>query len=177
MSKEPKEIKWDRWQKERKFVREVSGIYGEVYKKLLKQPRVYKSQEIPFKGGPAKFGKHIINPQHAFVTQVIETHIDVIPPGSHGQKHGHMNSAVFYILEGKGHDVHDGERLDWEAGDACIVKNASVHQHFADGNKPARIVIFKGKPLFLFAHLLYQKIVEWPPEHAVPGYEDYKPED
>ena len=53
-------------------------------------------------------------------------------PGGYGQKHGHMNSAVFYVLKGKGHDVHDGRRLDWEAGDALIVENACVHQHFSD---------------------------------------------
>lgn len=171
------DVKWERWQKKRVFVREVSGKYSEVYKQLLEQPRVYKSKEVPFKGGPAKFGKHIINPQKAFVTQLIETHMDVIPPQSYGQKHGHMNSAVFYILDGKGHDVHDGERIDWEAGDAAIVRNGCVHQHFSDGDKPARILIFKAKPAFLFSHLLFQKTVSYPPEHAPAGYEHYHPED
>ena len=171
------EVKWERWQKKRVFVRELAGKYNEIYKDLLTQPRVYKSREKPYKGGPAKFGKHIINPQSAFVTQLIETHMDVIPPGSYGQKHGHMNSAVFYILEGKGHDVHDGVRYDWEAGDACIVSNGCVHQHFADEGKPARILIIKAKPAFLFSHLLFQKTVSYPPDHAPEGYEDYHPVD
>ncbi|MBW2000687.1 MAG: cupin domain-containing protein [Deltaproteobacteria bacterium] len=158
---EEKDVKWERWQKKRVFVREVSGKYNEIYKTLLEQPRVYSSKEIPFKGGPAKFGKHIINPQKAFVTQLIETHIDVIPPGSTGQKHGHMNSAVMYILDGKGYD---------------ILENACVHQHFAVGDKPARYVIIKAKPAFIFSHLMFQKTVTYPPDHAPPGYEDYQPE-
>ncbi len=171
-------VKWDRWQKKRIFVREVSGKYGETYRQLLEQPRVHKSKTVPFKGGPAKFGKNIINPQNAAVAQGIETHIDVLAPGSHGQKHGHINSAVFYILQGKGYDVHDGARIDWQAGDAAIVENGCVHQHFnADPNHEARIVIFKAKPLFLFFHLLFQRTVEYPPDKAMPGWENFKPED
>jgi len=74
----------------------------------------------------------VINPQSASVTQTIETHIDVLAPGGYGQEHCHMNSAVMYVLEGKGYDVHGGVRHDWEAGDAAIVENACVHQHFND---------------------------------------------
>lgn len=172
------QVRWERWQKKRIFVREVSGKYGEAYRQLLEQPRVYKSKTQPFKGGPTKFGKNIINPQDATVAQAIETHIDVLAPGSHGQKHGHMNSAVFYILEGQGYDVHDGKRYDWEAGDVCIVENGCVHQHFnADPKHEARIVIFKAKPLFLFFHLLFQKNVDYPPSEPMPGWEHFKPED
>lgn len=172
------EEKWERWQKDRVFVRAVVGKYGEVYRQLLSQPRVYKSKKVPFKGGPVKFGKNIINPQSAAVTQAIETHIDVLAPDSYGQRHGHMNSAVFYILEGKGYDVHDGARYDWEAGDACIVENACVHQHFnADPKREARILVFKAKPTFLFFHLMFQKNVEYPPSSPQPGFEDFQPEE
>ena len=168
----------DRWLKKRTFVRELVGVYSEIYKDLLEQPRVYKNEDIKWKGGPRLFGKKTINPQSSQITQMIESHIDVFAPGAAGQKHGHMNSAVFYILDGKGYDVHDGVRYDWEAGDVCIVGNCCVHQHFnADPNKSARVMVVKAKPLFLFAHLIYQKIVEWPSTEPVPGYEDFKPED
>lgn len=172
------EVKWERWQKDRTFVRALVGKYGEVYRALLSQPRVYKSKDVPFKGGPTTWGKKIINPQATAVTQTIETHIEVFAPGGYGQKHGHMNSAVFYILEGRGYDVHDGERLDWEAGDACIVENACVHQHFnADPERPARVLVIKAKPLFAFFHLLFQKNVVYPPSEPIPGFENYWPED
>jgi mannose-6-phosphate isomerase-like protein (cupin superfamily) len=129
-----------------------------------------------WKGGPAKWGKNVINPQKTMVTQAIETHIDVLTATSHGQRHGHMNSAVFYILEGKGYDVHDGVKLPWKAGDVCIVENMCVHQHFnADQKKPARYVIFKAKPTFIFFHLVFQRIVELPPTE-VPGFEHFHPE-
>lgn len=177
MSKtEESEPKYERWQKKRTFVREISGKYGETYRQLLEQPRVYKSQKILFTGGPALFSKPVINPHSADVAQAIETHLEVIAPGSYGQKHGHMNSAVFYILEGKGYDIHDGKRSDWQAGDACIVENGCVHQHFnADASHEARVLVMKAKPLFLFFHLLFQKTVHLPPDEPKPGYETWKP--
>jgi gentisate 1,2-dioxygenase len=174
---EVSEPKWDRWQKDRTFVRAIVGKYGEIYQNLLKQPRVYKSKEMKWKGGPTKFGKNVVNPQHAMVTQAIEAHIDVLAPGCFGQRHGHMNSAVFYILEGDGYDVHDGVKYPWKAGDVCIVENMSVHQHFNnDPSKPARYVIFKAKPTFLFFNLMFQRTVEYPPKEAKPGFENFVPE-
>jgi mannose-6-phosphate isomerase-like protein (cupin superfamily) len=172
------ELRWEQWQKERLFVRALKGVYGEVYKQLLAQPRVYRSGDVPFKGGPTRFGKRIISPGTSQVTQLVEAHIDVYAPGAKSQKHGHMNSAVFYILEGAGYDVHDGARYDWQAGDVCVVENACVHQHFnADPEHPARVLIMKAKPLFLFAHLLYQKVVEYPSDEPIPGHEHFHPDE
>lgn len=178
MGEEGREVKWERWQKERTFVRALVGKYGEVYRQLLEAPRVYKSKATPFGGGPVAFGKHIISPGHANVTQVFECHIEVLAPGGYSQKHGHMNGAVMYVLEGRGHDIHDGERLDWQAGDAFIVMNACVHQHFNDDpERPARLLVLKGKPIYMFFHLLFQKTVAWPPETPRPGWENWRPEE
>ena len=110
------------------------------------------------------------------MTQSIETHIEVYAPGAYGQKHGHLNSAVFYVLKGRGHDVHDGKRIDWKAGDIMIVENGCVHQHFNDDpDNEAILLVFKAKPLFLFMHLLFQKIVSYPPSEPPKGHEDFKP--
>jgi mannose-6-phosphate isomerase-like protein (cupin superfamily) len=169
-------VVWERWTKKRVFVRALEGTYGELVKELFKQPRVYHSKDWKWKGGPQNFGKKIINPQAVKVAQSIECHIDAYAPGGYGQKHGHMNSAVFYVLKGKGHDVHDGRRIDWEAGDALIVENACVHQHFSDDQDDETIVlIMKAKPLFLFMHLLFQRVVEMPPKEPAPGQAGYTP--
>jgi quercetin dioxygenase-like cupin family protein len=169
-------VVWERWQKKRTFVRALEGTYGDLTKGLLEQPRVYSSKNVPWKGGPQLYGKHVISPQSAAVTQSIETHIEVYAPGAYGQKHGHLNSAVFYILKGRGHDVHDGRRIEWAAGDIMFVENGCVHQHFNDDpDNEAILLVFKAKPLFLFMHLLYQKIVSYPPETLPEGHEDYRP--
>ncbi len=170
------EVVWERWSKKRTFVRALEGTYGELMEELFNQPRIYPTQDLDWKGGPQTFGKKVINPQAAKVAQSIETHVDVYAPGGHGQKHGHMNSAVFFVLKGKGHDVHDGRTIPWEAGDALIVENGCVHQHFCDDPDDDSIcLIMKAKPLFLFMHLIFQKMVEYPPKEPVPGQEDYAP--
>jgi quercetin dioxygenase-like cupin family protein len=171
-----REVVWERWQKKRTFVRALEGTYSHLTQSLLDQPRVYSSRNLPWKGGPSLYGKHVISPQETTVTQSIETHIEVYAPGCYGQKHGHLNSAVFYILKGRGHDVHDGRRIDWKAGDVMFVENGCVHRHFNDDpDNEAILLVFKAKPLFLFMHLLYQKIVSYPPDTLPAGHADYSP--
>jgi quercetin dioxygenase-like cupin family protein len=170
-------VVWERWTKKRTFVRALEGTYGELVHELFTQPRVYHSKDLKWKGGPQNFGKKVINPGSAKVAQSIETHIDCFAPGGYGQRHGHMNSAVFYVLKGKGHDVHDRRRIDWEAGDALIVENACVHQHLNDdADEEAIVLVCKAKPLFLFMHLIFQKIAAWPPKEAESqAQRDYLP--
>ncbi len=170
------EVVWERWTRKRVFVRALEGTYGNLVKELFTQPRVIKTRDLQWKGGPQSYGKKVINPQSLKIAQSIETHIEVYTPGGRTSKHGHMNSAVFYVLKGKGHDVHDGRRIDWEAGDALIVENACVHQHFSDEENDETIVlVMKAKPLFLFMHMMYQKVVEFPPKDATAKQLAYTP--
>ena len=124
------EVVWDRWVKKRTFVRALEGTYGEMKQGLYDQQRVYSIHDWKWKGGPQFYDKSVINPQNLDIAQSIETHLGAFAPGGYGQKHGHMNSAVFFVLRGEGYDVHDGERIDAEAGDCMIVENGCVHQHF-----------------------------------------------
>ena len=170
------EAKFVRWSKKRTFVRALEGTYSHLVKDLFTQPRVYSTKRLEWEGGPQYYGKKMINPQETAVTQAIECHVDVYSPGGTSQKHGHMNSAVFYVLKGKGYDIHDGKRYDWKAGDALIVENACVHQHCNDeSDEEAVVLVFKAKPLFLFMHLLFQKMVKYPPKEAPKGHEDWTP--
>src|ERR1035438_8959261 len=101
-------VVWERWQKKRTFVRALEGTYSELTSALLEQPRVLSFRDKPWKGGPQHFSKTGITPGTTAVGQSIETHIEAYGPGAYGQKHGHLNSAVFFVLKGRGHDVHDG---------------------------------------------------------------------
>ena len=135
---------------------------------------MFSSKDVPWKGGPGHYGKSVISPQAVNITQSIESHIEAYAPGASGQKHGHLNSAVFYVLKGHGHDVHDGRHIPWKAGDVMLVENACVHQHFNNSkDEEAILLVFKAKPLFLFMHLLFQKIVEWPSKIPPKGAENY----
>ena len=169
------EVVWARWQKKRTFVRALEGTYGEVYKSLYAQPRIYPHSDWEWKGGPQMYGKTPINPQAVEIAQSIECHLNVFSPHGAGQKHGHMNSAVFYILHGEGHDVHDGVSYPYTAGDACIVENGCVHQHLNDGDSEMAVLVMKAKPLFLFMHMIFQKMVDYPSKIPSKGGENYSP--
>jgi hypothetical protein len=57
-----------------------------------------------------------------------------------------------------------------------IVENGCVHQHFNDDkDNDAVVLIMKAKPLFLFMHMIFQKMVEYPPTVPPPGAAAYQP--
>jgi mannose-6-phosphate isomerase-like protein (cupin superfamily) len=76
--------------------------------------------------------------------------------------HGHQYDALFYVLEGKGYEIHDGERYDWKAGDAFFPHpGGSVHQHYnADSERPARVLVFALAPAFHSMNLGADGLVE-----------------
>jgi len=172
---EGKKVVWERWQKKRTFVRALEGTYGDVYKGLFAQPRVYPSAGAKWKGGPQLYEKPMINPQSVQIAQSIECSIGAFSPHGASQKHGHMNSAVFFVLKGHGHDVHDRRRFSYQAGDAMIAENGCVHEHINDGDDEMICLVMKAKPLFLFMHMIFQKNVAYPPDTPSRGGENYAP--
>ncbi len=147
--------------KDRVFVRGISGEYNlkSELKRLRSLPRVIKSEEVKWIDGPQAFSKHFVEPPTG-LGQTMHIHLEEYSPGGISQKHGHVNEACFYILDGKGYDIHDGKRYDWKAGDVVIVPTNCVHQHFnANPDEPARALVIKSKPMYLFMNMLFQKTV------------------
>ncbi|MCL5077288.1 MAG: cupin domain-containing protein [Actinobacteria bacterium] len=92
-----------------------------------------------------------------FLTQTLQVHFVELPPGTSNHGHGHQNEALFYILEGKGYEIHDDKRYDWEKGDLVVVHNDSVHRHFnASDTERALCIIFKAKSQWMFLGLIQQ---------------------
>src|SRR5215218_5835716 len=148
--------------RDRVFVRALEGKYSlkDELGRLRAMPRVIKGKDLKLDGGPQHFSKHFIEPEDG-MTQTLHIHLEEYAPGGTTQKHGHVNEAAFYILDGAGYEIHDGVRYDWKAGDVAIVHNNCVHQHFnADPHKPARALVLKTKPMYLFMNMLFQKQVE-----------------
>jgi mannose-6-phosphate isomerase-like protein (cupin superfamily) len=163
--------------KDRVFVRAIAGHYSltDELKRLRAMPRVRKGKEIKFVDGPQCYSRHYVEPKDG-LTQTLHLHIEEYAPGGVSQKHGHVNEAAFYILDGKGYEIHDGVRYDWEAGDVAIVHNNCVHQHHnADPVKPARALVMKAKPMYMFMNMLFQKLVIPRPSEPAPGAEDFQP--
>jgi quercetin dioxygenase-like cupin family protein len=147
--------------KDRVFVRAIQGEYNLTaeLKRLRSLPRVRKGRDLPFKGYPQQFHRDYLIPKDG-LGQTLHIHLEEYAPGGVSQKHGHVNEAVFYILDGIGAEEHDGVRYDWEAGDVAIVHNNCVHQHFnRSPDKPARALVMKTKPMFLFMNMLFQRTI------------------
>jgi mannose-6-phosphate isomerase-like protein (cupin superfamily) len=163
--------------KDRMFVRAISGQYNlkEELRRLRAQPRVIKGSDLPFNNGPQSFSRHYVEPVDG-ITQTLHLHVEEYAPGGKNGKHGHVNEAAFYILDGKGYEVHDGIRYEWEAGDVAVVHNNCVHQHFnRDKFKPARALVMKTKPMFLFMNMLFQQSVEPMPKEPTPEGVGFEP--
>ena len=63
----------------------------------------------------------------------------------------------------------------WALPAWTLAERACVHQHINDGDEEAMVLVMKAKPLFLFMHMLFQKVAEFPPDEPAPGQEDYAP--
>ncbi|WP_067934998.1 cupin domain-containing protein [Alicyclobacillus kakegawensis] len=147
--------------KDRVFVRAIQGEYSlkQELERLRSLPRVRRGDEIKFMDGPQTFSKHYMEPVDG-LGQTLHIHVEEYAPGGKSQKHGHVNEAAFYILDGSGYEIHDGVRYNWRAGDVAIVHNNCVHQHNnADPFKPARALVIKTKPMYMFMNMLFQKTV------------------
>jgi quercetin dioxygenase-like cupin family protein len=162
--------------KDRVFVRGIQGHYSlkDELARLRAMPRVRKGSEIKFNDGPQAFSRHYVEPKDG-ITQTFHLHLEEYGPGGRSQKHGHVNEAAFYILDGEGYEIHDGVRYDWKAGDIAIVHNNCVHQHFnASNTKPARALVIKTKPMYMFMNMLFQQQVEPRPNDPAPGGENFQ---
>jgi quercetin dioxygenase-like cupin family protein len=164
--------------KDRVFVRGIQGQYSlkDELKRLRAMPRVIKGKDLSFNDGPQSFSKHFIEPVDG-LTQTLHLHLEEYAPGGRTQKHGHVNEAAFYILDGTGYEVHDGVRYDWKAGDVVIVHMNCVHQHFnASPDKPARALVMKPKPLIIFMNMLFQQtVIPRPKKAATPAGVGFEP--
>ncbi len=163
-------------QKDRVFVRSVQGEYNltKELERLRSMPRVRKAREIRFVDGPQTWSRHYVEPKDG-ISQLFHIHLEEYGPGGKSQKHGHVNEAAFYILDGEGYEIHDNVRYDWTAGDVAIVPNNCVHQHCnASDTRPARALVLKTKPMFVFMNMLFQKTVIPRATEPAPGGEDFE---
>jgi quercetin dioxygenase-like cupin family protein len=91
-----------------------------------------------------------------FLTQTLQVHFVQLPPRSSNAGHGHQNEAAFYILEGRGYEIHDDKRYDWEQGDLVFVHTDSIHRHFNPYDEQATCLVIKAKCAWMYLGLLQQ---------------------
>lgn len=118
--------------------------WNELYKE---RPRVVKFDRVPWEQSRAAFHKVFTAADLPLLERkpwlapmnTLRLLMQTIEGGHKNSNHRHYAEVPFYIAAGKGHEVHDGKRFDWEAGDLMIVPPYCMHQHFCDEG-PARLV-------------------------------------
>jgi quercetin dioxygenase-like cupin family protein len=153
---------------ERVFLRGISSDqYGaEGFRRMQRSaPRVVKGgwKLDAYKAGYGDHGKQsvatwLVGPgDEPFRTQTLQAHTVEIVPGGTNAGHGHQNEAFFYILEGRGYDIHDGKRYEWQKDDVVIVHNDSAHKHYnASTTERAVALVIKAKAAWMYLGLMQQ---------------------
>ncbi|MBI2997403.1 MAG: cupin [Deltaproteobacteria bacterium] len=147
----------------------TGGPKGDYYRKSLERSKkfrqelerrkvVIKCSEMPWEKSPQGLIKHIVNEEMFSREFALDMYMQLLEPGKRSGKHRHMAEEVFYVLEGRGYDLHwdveadinikyeyrwaeEPKRLDWAEGDFVYIPPYTTHQHFnTDPNKPARIL-------------------------------------
>lgn len=126
---------------------------------LASSRQVVKADTMPWEMSREGKLKHVCNDKtDAWVTS-FDIYLQEIPPGGFSGRHRHMREEAFYVLEGKGYDIHhdpdlhlrtcyewdiakEAKRFEWAEGDLVYIPVMVAHQHFnADPNKRARIIV------------------------------------
>ena len=88
--------------------------------------------------------KWLIHPESELASKRKYIYFQEIPPGSRSGKHRHVAEENILVLEGRGYDIHDGERWNWEQGDLICIPTMTEHQHFNAG--PERALLLCASP-------------------------------
>jgi quercetin dioxygenase-like cupin family protein len=119
---------------------------------------VVKAEEMPWEDSAHGRIKHVIHEKLNTKECALDMYQLFLDPASRSGKHRHMSEEVFYVLEGKGYDLHwdvdfeldeayewkwkeEPKRFEWEEGDFVYIPPYTTHQHFnTDPAKPARLL-------------------------------------
>ena len=177
----------------------ISGTArGEAYRGLLDEasdaPRrnagrkkIVKPADMPWEMSRQGLLKHLINEDMNTRMDTVDAYMQIIPPGSRSGKHRQLAEQAFYVVEGRGYDIHvdcdveitdtyhwkpqDVEkRFEWEAGDLIYVPPNTITQHFnADPSRPARLISATNR-IYKYCGLNDLEQLENAPEYE-PGVE------
>ncbi len=140
------------------FYQEALKESAEFRKTYKKRKGVIKAAEMPWEEAPQGHLKHVVNEKMNTRECALDVYQQLLSPGGCSGKHRHLEEEVFFVLEGKGYDLHwdvifdcaekyswdwetEPKRFEWEEGDFVYIPPYTMHQHFnADPDKPARFI-------------------------------------
>ena len=107
-------------------------------------PHVVVEREQPWEMTRQGRIKWLIHPESRLATKRKFIYFQEIPGGSRSGKHRHASEENVIVLEGRGYDIHDGERWNWDQGDLICIPPMTEHQHFNLGSE--RVLLLSAMP-------------------------------
>lgn len=117
---------------ENTYDRYLKLMYDEVAL-CRRAPHVVRERDEPWEWTPQGKLKWMVHPLMESATNRRHIFFYEIPEASRSGKHRHMSEELILVLEGRGYDIHDGERWEWEQGDLICIPTMTAHQHFSLG--------------------------------------------
>lgn len=135
---------------------EESADFRREYRTRL---QVVKAADMPFENSPDGLLKHMVHEKLNTTECCLDIYMQFIPPGGRSGKARRLPEQVFYVIEGRGYDLHwdvkfevderfewswedEPKRYDWQRGDFVFVPAYTIQQHFnADPDNEARIIM------------------------------------
>ena len=77
----------------------------------------------------------------------IACHLQMLRPGEQTRARRHVGCTNYHVIEGSGHSLVGGRRLDWEDKDVFTVPTWTFHEHVNDGHGPAFLFSFTDAPV------------------------------
>ncbi|MBI4331208.1 MAG: cupin domain-containing protein [Chloroflexi bacterium] len=116
-------------------------------------PHVVRNAEVPWENTRMGRRKFLVTRQRNCGLKAYDAFLQELPPGGCSGKHRHAAEEVHKILQGKGYDVHDGKRYDWEAEDVVCIPPYVTHQHFnSDPQHATTFVAFQSRWYAFIGH-------------------------
>lgn len=79
--------------------------------------------------------KWVVHPSTECAAKDKWIYFQELPPESRSGLHRHAAEELILVLEGRGYDVHEDERWNWEMGDLIAIPAMMKHQHFSLGER------------------------------------------
>ena len=90
----------------------------------------------------------IITAGKGFHIQTMDCRMSELPPGRNTNTHRHRSEALIHFLQGRGHSLMDGQRIDWKAGDTLFIPSWVWHNFCNDDpEQPVRYLAITNRPL------------------------------
>jgi uncharacterized RmlC-like cupin family protein len=94
--------------------------------------RAIRARELRWEDNVHGKSAYIVDSVTGFASKNLAMFVREIPPEAATGTHHHNFEAVAYVLDGRGHDVHDGQVVRWRTGDGLYIPPMVSHQHVND---------------------------------------------